>query len=59
MEKERTSLYLDKKQMEALRALTAFTRVKMADYVREGVDLVLDKYQKELRKAQKKGGAKV
>jgi len=28
----------------------------MADYILEGIDMVLAKYQKELKTAQKKGG---
>jgi Arc/MetJ-type ribon-helix-helix transcriptional regulator len=54
MDREKISVYLDKRQTEALQALTKETRVKMADYIREGVDLILAKYQKELKKAGKK-----
>ena len=56
MDREKISLYLDKAQIESLRALSGITRVKMSDYIREGVDLILAKYQKELKKAKKKGG---
>ncbi|MFQ5901694.1 MAG: ribbon-helix-helix domain-containing protein [Thermodesulfobacteriota bacterium] len=55
MEREKISVFLDKTQIENLKALSGFTRVKMADYIREGIDIVLDKYQKELKKAQKEG----
>ena len=56
MDREKISLYLDKAQIESLRVLSGITRVKMSDYIREGVDLILAKYQKELKKAKKKGG---
>lgn len=56
MERERISVFLDKEQIEKLKGLSGATRVKMADYIREGVDLVLAKYQKELKRAKKKGG---
>jgi hypothetical protein len=55
MELERISVFLEKTQIERLKALSGVTRVKMADYIREGVDMVLARYQKELKKAKKKG----
>ena len=54
MDRQKISLYLDKGQIEGLKVLSGFTRVKMSDYIREGVDRILAKYQKELKKAQKK-----
>ena len=56
MERQRINVYLDNDQVEKLKALTATTRVKMADYIREGIDLVLEKYKRELKKTKKKGG---
>ena len=44
--KEPMSIYLDKSQAKALRALSKRTRVPAQVYLREGVDLILAKYQK-------------
>jgi len=56
MDKEKVSFYLDKGQIERLRTLTGVTRVNISVYIREGIDMVLAKYQKELKKAPKKKG---
>jgi hypothetical protein len=56
MGKKRVNFFIDEMQVEGLKALSRATRVKMSDYVREGIDLILAKYQKELKKARKKGG---
>ena len=56
MERQRINVYLDNDQIEKLKALTGATRVKMADYIREGIDLVLEKYKMELNKTKNKGG---
>lgn len=52
------STFIEKKQFRELKALSGITRVKVADYIREGIDLVLGKYRGELKKAKrpKKGG---
>ncbi len=50
----RTNIYLDPDQKAALQKLSASTRVKLSDYVREGIDYVLAKYKKELRGGRKK-----
>ena len=56
MEKrERFTTFLNKRQIDGLKNLSATTRVPMAIYVREAIDDLLAKYEKELRKA-KKGG---
>ena len=54
--REKISLYLDKTQTGALRILSDVTRVNMAVFIREGVDLVLAKYAKEFKKTKKGGG---
>ena len=56
MEKQRISVFLEKNQIEKLKLLSGITRVKQADYIREGLEMVFAKYQKELKKAKKKGG---
>ncbi len=50
------SAMLEERQIDALKALSKVTRIRMADYIREGIDLVLAKYEKDLRKSKKKGG---
>ncbi len=54
MARKRANFFLDEKQIENLKALSLITRVKMSEYVREGIDMVLEKYRKELKKSQKK-----
>ena len=49
----RTNIYLDADQKEALERLSESTRVKVAEYVREGVDLVLERYKKHLQRSKK------
>lgn len=56
MEKrERFTTFLDKKQIDGLKNLSATTRVPMAIYVREAIDDLLVKYDKELKRARKGG----
>ena len=43
------SFFLDKKQLERLNRLSATTRVPMAVYIRDGLELVLNKHEKKLR----------
>jgi len=56
MAKRRVNFFLDEEQLEGLKALSDVTRVRMSEYMREGIEMVLAKYQKELKKAKKKGG---
>lgn len=46
----RTNVYLEAAQVAALQKLTEETRVPWAEYIREGVDMVLAKYAKRSRK---------
>jgi hypothetical protein len=48
--KEPMSLYVQPEQATALRALSKRSRVPMQVYLREGVDLILARYKKELRR---------
>ena len=48
------TFYLDKKLSERLSRLSVTTRVPQAVYLREGLDLILNKYE---RKSGKKEGA--
>ncbi|MBU1209267.1 MAG: ribbon-helix-helix domain-containing protein [Proteobacteria bacterium] len=56
MGKKRMTFWMDDKQIVELKILSLATRIKQADFIREGIDMVLSKYQKEIKKAQKKGG---
>lgn len=54
MSKKRSNFFIEEKQIENLKALSLVTRVKMSEYVREGIDLVLQKYRKEKRAGKKR-----
>jgi len=49
----RETFFIDKDVLEKLKKLSGRTRVKRSDYIREGIDLVLKKYQR--KRAAKKG----
>ena len=48
------SVYFDKRQLERLDVLSAKTRVPKAVYIREALDLMLGKYENELKGSLKK-----
>ena len=52
------SFFLEKEQLEKLKKLSAKTKVPQAVYVREGMDLVLNRYLKKTRKKKVKRGVK-
>jgi predicted DNA-binding protein len=54
--KIRFTTHLEGKQIEDLRALSRVTRITVAVYVREAIDMLLTKYQGEFKKAKRKGG---
>jgi len=54
-ERIRSTVILEKEQVEGLRKLSLSTRILMSSYIREGIDLVLDKYKGVLRKAERGG----
>ena len=39
-----TTIYITPEQNEALKALSGKTKVPVAEYIRQGIDLVLEKY---------------
>ena len=49
-----TTVYLETEQMIGLKALSERTRVPQQVYLREGLDLVLAKYDARLAKARSK-----
>lgn len=56
MAKPKVTFFIDQEMLGRLKALSTITRIKQADYIREGIAIVLDKYNAELKKAKKKGG---
>ncbi len=58
MPMKRADVMIEQRQLDTLKALSGFTRVRMSEYIREGIDLVFAKYQKEVKKAltREKGG---
>jgi predicted DNA-binding protein len=52
------SVYLDSEQVERLKNLSAITRVPQAVYIREGLDLVMDKYEKKAKRSTAVRGSK-
>ena len=57
MAKKLTTLYVDVELLERLYKLSAMTRVPMAVYTREAVDLALDKHEKKIKIQQEKSEA--
>jgi len=43
-----TTVYITPEQDERLKALHARTKVPVAEYIRQGIDLVLEKYSDQL-----------
>jgi predicted DNA-binding protein len=48
-----TTVYITPEQDEALKRLNARTKVPIAEYIREGINLVLERHEKELPGQQK------
>jgi predicted DNA-binding protein len=43
-----TTVYITQDQNETLKLLSKKTRVPVAEYIREGIDLILDKHKADL-----------
>ena len=43
-----TTIYITPEQSEQLKLLHSKTKVPVAEYIRQGIDLVLDKYRDQL-----------
>lgn len=43
-----TTIYITPEQNERLKLLNQKTKVPVAEYIRQGIDLVLDKYKDQL-----------
>ena len=50
------SLYFDEKKVEGLNKLSAITRIPKAVLIREGIDLMLERHEKKLKRKRKKRG---
>ena len=55
MRKILRTIYLDKRVVDKICRLSTKTRVPQAVFIREGIDLMLKKHQKQLSSKQKKG----
>jgi predicted DNA-binding protein len=51
-----TTIYITPEQNELLKLLNSKTRVPVAEYIRQGIDLVLEKYKGELPGQQRFDG---
>ena len=54
MTKKLTTIYLDIEQLERLNKLSSITKTTKSVYIREAFDLVLKKYENELKKKPQK-----
>ena len=43
-----TTVYITEEQNEQLKALNAKTKVPIAEYIRQGIDLILDKHKNQI-----------
>ena len=48
------SVFFDGKKVERLNRLSAITRIPKAALLREGIDVMLDKHEKQLKRKHKK-----
>jgi predicted DNA-binding protein len=48
------SIYLENEQVERLMKLSAKTKIPQAVFIREGLDLMLAKYEKEIKGSHKR-----
>lgn len=49
----RETFFIDKDVLEKLKKLSGITRVTRSDYIREGIDIVLQKYRREFKKKRR------
>ena len=47
-----TTIYITPEQDEALKQLHERTKVPVAEYIRQGIDLILEKHQRHLSRQQ-------
>ena len=46
--KQATTIYITEQQQQALKDLNRRSKVPIAEYIREGIDLILEKYRDQL-----------
>jgi predicted DNA-binding protein len=56
MPKAKITFFIEPDMWDKLKTLSSITRVKQADYIREGIEIVFEKYKGEFRKAKKERG---
>ena len=54
MKKALTTFWMDKEQLARLNRLSEITRVPKSAYIRDGIDIILKKYEKQLKGRQKR-----
>jgi len=54
MVKKLTTIYLDEEHIARLNKLSESTRVPKQVYIREAIDIALDKHEKRLKRKRKK-----
>jgi len=54
MAKVLRTVFIDEITVARLNKLSAITRIPKAVFIREGIDLTLDKHEKELKRKRKK-----
>ena len=54
MVKKRVNMMLEEEQFERLKILSRVTRIRMSEFIREGLDWILAKYKKELKKSKER-----
>ncbi len=56
MIKKRVNMIIEPEQHDQLKVLSKATRIRMSEFIREGIDWILTKYKKEIKEFKKKGG---
>ncbi len=51
--KPKVTFFIEQEMLDRLKELSRITRVKQADYLREGVEYVLGRYKDEFKKAKR------
>ena len=54
MPKPKVTFFIDQEMLNKLKDLSHSTRIKQADYIREGIAIVLEKYKGNIKKIKKK-----
>jgi hypothetical protein len=54
MKSSKVTFFIEPEILDKLKTLSAITRIKQADYIREGIAYVLEKYEAEFKKAKRK-----